>query len=75
MKRRSLPQVRTLFLEVALRAREIAIPGSVDAAPAAVKAAQRSPAMLVSRLTANVACKNLRTETDTSEKVPKANLF
>jgi len=31
--------------------------------------------MLVSRLTTNVGRKSLRTETDTSEKVPKANLF
>ena len=70
MKRHSIPQVRTLLLEVAWGcAREkFAISASVDAAPAAVKAAQSSPVMLVSRLTINVARKSLRTETDTSEK-------
>jgi pyridoxine 4-dehydrogenase len=51
-----------------LRTREIAISASVDAAPAAVKATQSSPVMLVSRLTTNVGRKSLRTETDTSEK-------
>ena len=77
MKRHSIPQVRTLLLEVAWGcAREkFAISASVDAAPAAVKAAQSSPVMLVSRLTINVARKSLRTATDTSEKVPKADLF
>ena len=70
MKRHSLPQVRTLLLEVAWGcAREkFAISASVDAAPAAVKATQSSPVMLVSRLTTNVGRKSLRTETDTSEK-------
>jgi hypothetical protein len=70
MKRHSLPQVRTLLLEAAWGcAREkIAISASVDAARAAVKAAQSSPVMLVARLTINVARKSLRTETDTSEK-------
>jgi hypothetical protein len=68
MKRHSIPQVRILLLEVAWGcAREkFAISASVDAAPAAVKAAQSSPVMLVSRLTINVARKSLRT--DTSEK-------
>jgi hypothetical protein len=61
MKRHSLPQVRTLLLEVAWgSAREkFAISASVDAAPAAVKAAQSSPVMLASRLTINVARKSL----------------
>ena len=77
MKRHSIPQVRTLLLEVALGcAREkFAISASVDAAPAAVKAAQSSPVMLVARLTINVARKSLRTETDTSETCQKAGRF
>jgi hypothetical protein len=51
-----------------LRTRKFAISASIDAAPAAVKAAQSAPVMLVSRLTINVARKSLRTENDTSEK-------
>jgi hypothetical protein len=58
----------TLRSCLGLRTREIAISASVDAAPAAVKAAQSLPVVLVSRLTINVARKSLRTETDTSEK-------
>jgi hypothetical protein len=58
-----------------LRRREIAISSSVDAAPAAVKAAQSSPAVLVSRLTINVTRNSLRTKTETSEKSAKADLF
>ena len=77
MNRHSLPQVRTLLPRscLGLRTREIAISASLDAAPAAVKATQSSPVMLVARLTINVARKSLRTETDASEKVPKADLF
>ncbi|MEH2493645.1 hypothetical protein V1294_000124 [Bradyrhizobium sp. AZCC 1678] len=61
MKGHSLPQVRTLLLEVVWEcAREkFAISVSVDAAPAAVKAAQSSAVMLVSRLTINIARKSL----------------
>jgi hypothetical protein len=77
IKRHSLPQVRSLLLEVASGcARDkFAISASVDAAPAAVKAAQSSPVMLVARLTINVARKSLRTETDTSETCQKADRF
>jgi hypothetical protein len=69
MKRHSIPQARTLLLEVAWGcAREkFAISASVDAAPVAVKAAQSSPVMLVSRLTIDVARKSLRAEPDTPE--------
>jgi hypothetical protein len=69
MKRHSIPQVPTLLLEIAWGcAREkFAISASVDAASAAVKAAQSSPVMLVFRLTINVARKSLRTATYTCE--------
>ena len=58
----ALSQVRTLLLEFVWRPRaKFAISVSVDAAPAAVKVAQSSLVMLVSRLTISVARKSLRT--------------
>jgi hypothetical protein len=76
MKRHSIPQVRTRLPEGAwgCAGEKIAISASVDAAPAAVKAAQSSPVMLVSRLTINVVRKSLRTATDNFRGVPRADV-